>query len=100
MGAPDLDRHLKAGSGEPDLNAQMAERQRCTAERRRLWTPLKSLRTPTLKRLLLLLLLLKGKLLLKLLLWWLLLLSLCVSSFALSWFSLFKVVVSVVGVRR
>ena len=86
-----------ANAGAPDLDAQIAERQRCTAERRHLWAPLKSLRAPTLKLLLLLLLLLKGKLLLKLLLWWLLLLSLCVSSFVLSWFSLGRVVVSVVS---
>ena len=64
-----------------------------------MWAPLKSLRTPQLELLLRLLLLLKGKWLLKLLLSGLLL-SLCVSSFALSWFSLCSVVVSVVGVRR
>ena len=61
--------------------------------------PVKSLRTPQLELLLRLLLLLKGKWLLKLLLSGLLL-SLCVSSFALSWFSLSCSRVSVVSVRR
>ena len=99
MGAPDLNPHSKAGSGKPDLDAQMAERQRCTAERGHLWAPLESLRTSQLELLLRLLLLLKGKWLLKLLLSGLLL-SLCVSSFALSWFSLSCSRFRVVSVRR
>ena len=98
-GAPVLDRHLKDGSGEPDLDHQMWERQTVHGGTTPFKAPLKSLRAPKQQLLLLLRLLLKGKLLLKLLLRWLLLLSCVVSSSSLSWLSLFKVVVSVVSVR-